>query len=227
MIDSQILWTVVLGVYVFAVAYLTRIPYGIMVKRGVEPIRAVYYNRKIVHMAGAGVPTLFVPIVYTDFWYPMLGGLVVGLMLFIAHISNRRLYWFQIEENQNDVSFAIMWWVSLAFLWWLLDDPWLAILPGLFMAFGDGVTGVVRNYFIRHRSKHVSGNVCMAILCVPLAWVVASQADPALPLWGVIAAIIASVVERYEFGPIDDNVLIAVASILILLVGSTLGPITI
>ena len=224
MIDSQILWTLALGVYVIAVAYLTRIPYRMMVARGVESIRAVYYTRKIVHMAGAGVPTLFVPLVYTDFWYPMLGGLVVGALLFFTHASNRRLYWFQIEENQNDVSFAVMWWMSLAFLWWLLGDPWLAILPGLFMSFGDGVTGVVRNYFIRHRSKHVIGNVCVAIVSVPLAWVVASQADPALPWWGVIAALVASVVERYEFGPIDDNVLIAIASILILLAGSTLGP---
>jgi len=225
MIDAQLLWTLALAVYVFAVAWLTRIPYRMMVERGMEPIRAVYYNRKIVHMAGAGVPTLFVPLVYTDFWYPMVGGAVVGLMLYVAHARNRRLYWFQIEENINDVTFAIMWWVSLAFLWWLLGDPWLAILPALFMSFGDGVTGVVRNYHVRARSKHVIGNVFMVVVCIPLGWVVASQADPALPWWGVIAAVVASVAERYEIGPIDDNVFIAVFSTLILLAGSSYGPI--
>lgn len=225
MIDSQLLWTLALGVYVLAVVFLTRIPYRMMVDRGVQPIRAVYYNRKLVHMAGGGIPSLFVPLVFTDFWYPMLGGVILGIFLHVAHATDRRLYWFQIEQNRNDVSFALMWWVSLAFLWWLLGDPWLAILPALFMSFGDGVTGVVRNYLIRRRSKHVVGNICMALVSVPLAWGVASQADPALPLWGIIAALVASVVERYEFGPVDDNVLIAVASTSILLAGSMIGPI--
>ena len=118
-----------------------------------------------------------------------------------------------------------MWWISLGLLWWLLGDPWLAILPAVFMAFGDGVTGVIRNYFFRRRTKHVLGNVGMALVSVPLAWLIASQADPALPVWGVIAALLASVVERYEFGWVDDNVLIAIATTLILLLGSVFGPI--
>ena len=223
--DSQLLWACALALYVFAVVFLTRIPYQMMVTRGVEPIRAVYYNRKIIHMAGAGVPSLFVPLVFTSWWYPMLGGVILGLFLYAAHASGRRLYWFQIEENLNDVTFAVMWWITLGLLWWLLGDPWLAILPAVFMAFGDGVTGVIRNYFIRRRTKHVIGNVGMLLVSVPLAWLIGSQADPALPVWAVIAATVASVVERYEFGPIDDNILIAIASTLILLAGSSLGPI--
>ena len=35
---------------------------------------------------------------------------------------------------------------------------------------------------------------------------------------------LASFVERYEFGPIDDNILITVASTLLLIVGATYGP---
>jgi len=225
MIDSQLLWTVALGLYVLSVAFLTKFTYQMMVKQGVESIRAVYYNRKIVHMVGAGIPSLIVPLVFTSFWYPMLGGLVAGVFLYIAHARNRRLYWFQLERNINDVTFAIMWWISLGVLWWLLGDPWLAIIPALLMAFGDGVTGVVRNYFVRQRSKHAIGNVFMALVSVPMAWVIAAQADPALPMWGVVAALVASYVEQYEFGPIDDNVLIAIFSTLVLLLGSVVGPI--
>ena len=40
------------------VLYSTKVPYRMMVERGVEDIRAVYYNRKIVHMF-AGGPDLF------------------------------------------------------------------------------------------------------------------------------------------------------------------------
>ncbi len=221
---DQLLWTLLLAIYVLAIVFLTRFPYHWMTAKGMQPIRAVYYCRKIIHMAAAGVPSLFVPLVFTHWIYPMLGGFLLAILLYFTHASGRRLYWFQLEENRNDVTFALMWWVSVALLWWLLGDPWLAILPALFLSFGDGVTGVVRNYFIRRRSKHVLGNLFMALVSVPLAWFVGAQADPALPVWAVIAALVATVVERYEFGPIDDNILIAIASILVLLIGSALGP---
>ena len=47
-----------------------------------------------------------------------------------------------------------------------LDDPWLAILPALFMAYGDGVTGIIRNKMFAKRTKVRGGNLGMAILCV-------------------------------------------------------------
>lgn len=43
-------------------------------------------------------------------------------------------------------------------------------------------------------------------------------------MWGAIA-FVATVVERYEFGPIDDNILITVASSAVLLIGVHVGPI--
>ena len=30
-----------------------------------------------------------------------------------------------------------MWWASITLIWVLVGDPWLAIIPSLFMAFGD------------------------------------------------------------------------------------------
>ena len=39
-----------IGVYVVFVLFATKVPYEMMISRGVEHIRAVYYNRKIVHM---------------------------------------------------------------------------------------------------------------------------------------------------------------------------------
>ena len=64
----------------------------------------------------------------------------------------------------------------------------------------------------------------MAIVCLPMGYYLGSLAEPALPIWGVIAAIVATFVERYEFGPIDDNVLITVSATIVLLIGNEIGP---
>ena len=65
----------------------------------------------------------------------------------------------------------------------------------------------------------------MAILCIPLGYFIGENADPSIPMWGAISGALASFVERYEFGPIDDNVLIVIASSLIIALGIHLGPI--
>ena len=57
-----------MGVYVMVVLYATKLPYRMMVDRGMEHIRAVYYNRKIVHMFAGGVGSLSVPFLFTDLW---------------------------------------------------------------------------------------------------------------------------------------------------------------
>lgn len=223
-LDEQLLWAVGLGVYVLAVLFLTKIPYDRMVAGGMEPIRAVYYDRKIVHMLAGGVGSLAVPLVFTDLWYPLVAGVFLSLFTYLAHAAGLRLFWFQIEENRNDVKFALSWLGSVSLLWWLLGNPWLAILPALFMAFGDGVTGIARNLVIRQRSKSPIGSVFMLLVCAPMGWVVGGLADPAIPEWGLAAAAVATFVERYEFGAIDDNVLITVAASAILLLGTWVGP---
>lgn len=221
---SQMLWALLLSLYVLSILFLTRLPYRWMVGRGMEPIRAVYYNRKIVHMAAGGVGSLMVPLVFTDPWFPLVCGLLLTLLVFAAHATGLRFYWFQTDENRNDVKFALMWSCSIALLWWLLDNPWLAILPSLYMAFGDGITGVVRNAVIRRRSKSPIGNVFMLLLCAPMGWIVGGMAAPPIPVWGLLSAILATLVERYEFGPIDDNILITVAASAVLLLGVQVGP---
>ena len=77
-----------------------------------------------------------------------------------------------------------------------------------------------------YRTKNPIGNVFMAIVCIPMGYYLGTLAEPALPMWGVIAAIIATIVERYEFGPIDDNVLITVSATIVMFVGSEIGPLT-
>ncbi|WPL18555.1 hypothetical protein Thiowin_03628 [Thiorhodovibrio winogradskyi] len=221
---SQFLWALLLSLYVLGILFLTRLPYRWMLARGMEPIRAVYYNRKIVHMAAGGVGSLAVPLVFTSPWLPLISGLLLTALTWATHQSGWRFYWFQTPENRNDVKFALMWALSVSALWWLLNDPWLAIVPALYMAFGDGVTGIARNALIRRRSKNLIGNVFMLLVCLPIGYAAGLHAQPAMPLWGVLSALVATAVEPFEFGPIDDNVLITVASSLTLLLGLWLGP---
>ena len=137
---NQLLAAVGMGVYVLVVLWGTKLPYTMMVRRGMEHIRAVYYNRKIVHMLAGGIGSLSVPFLFTDVWYPFVSGMLLTLLLYASHRAGVVMHWFQTDQNQNDVKFGLMWFTSISFIWWMVGDPWLAIVPSLFMAFGDGVT---------------------------------------------------------------------------------------
>ena len=53
--EEQLIYATGMSIYVSFVLFATKIPFDIMVSRGIEEIRAVYYNRKIVHMLAGGV----------------------------------------------------------------------------------------------------------------------------------------------------------------------------
>ena len=220
----EILWAVAMAAWTLMVIYGTRWTYNRWTSQGMEEMVAVYYNRKIVHMFAAGVVLLLVPFVFTTPIFPLIGGFCLGGFTAFMHRSEYRMYWMQNPENMNDSSFAIMLGLSVYLLWALFDDPWLAVLPSLFMAFGDGVTGVVRNKMFSKRTKSGWGNVAMAIVCLPMGWFIGAASITSIPLWGLMSGALASFVERYEFGPIDDNILIAAASTLLLILGATYGP---
>ena len=130
--------------------------------------------------------------------YALYIGIVFTIITYIPYYTGHLLYWVQTNDNKNDVNFCFMAGVSVYILWEVLGDPYLAIMP--------------------------IGNVFMAIVCIPMGYYLGSLSDPALPIWGVIAAIVATFVERYEFGPIDDNVLITVSATIVLFIGDTVGP---
>ena len=210
----EILWMFILGIYVVVVTYSMRYAYEFMRKKGVKEKDAVYYDRKLIHIFSGGIITLIVPFVFNSPFYPLICGLGLTVMTYLSHKSGRRLYWFQTEDNQNDVHFCFMWGISIFALWLILDNAWLAVIPAAFMAFGDGITGIVRNAAFSKRSKHPIGNIYMGCVCVIIGYYLGNIGGMALG--GVIAAIAASLVERYELGPFDDNVLITVVSSVVL-----------
>ncbi len=44
-------------------------------------------------------------------------------------------------------------------------------------------------------------------------------------MWGILAAVALSIVERFEIGEVDDNVLITVTAMIVLIVGRIGGSI--
>ena len=222
---SDVIWFGILGLWAAIVVFGIKPFYHYLRKQGSEHMVAVYYNRKVAHMLAGGVPIIASPMVFDNPIWVLIGGVLGSIALAATHILDRRLWWMQTEQNMNDATFALMLGLSVFVIWEYSAEPWLATLPSLFMAFGDGVTGIIRNKMFKKRTKSAWGNVGMAALCIPLGYIIGAMAEPQIPLWGLIAGIVASFVERYEFGPIDDNVLIVVFSSIVLFMGLNLGPI--
>lgn len=211
----DILLSLFLVTYTILVLFMTKYVYLYGRKKGLNRDDALYYNRKFVHIFAGGIVALFVPFYQSPF-FPLIAGLLLASITFLSHEKGNRLYWFQNKKDFNDVTFCIMWGFSIFILWVLFDNPWLAILPALFMAFGDGVTGIIRNSFFGERSKHYIGNVFMGLTCIPIGFVIGSIGG--LAYAGLFAAIVSSIIEHYEFGPIDDNILITISSSIVLII---------
>ena len=168
---------------------------------------AIYYNRKIIHITAGGL-VLSVPFLFEGPVVPLALTLLLTVLLLIKR-KKGRMYWFQTEDNDYEVHFTFMAFVVLA-LGYALGNVWYGVLPVAFMAIGDGVTGIIRNYMFKRRNKSWWGNLGMLIVNV----LIGSLAG--LP--GVVAGAAAAVVERFEFleGKIDDNVTVPLVSFALL-----------
>ncbi len=215
----DIILTFALVTYMFLVSYATKKTFEWMKNRGLEEKDAIYFNRKFVHIFAGGVVTLFIPFLSTPL-LPLLAGIIITLLTLLSHLKGRRFYWFQTNEDKNDVNFCLMWTISIVGLWYLLGNPWLAIIPATYMAFGDGVTGLARNMIFKKRFKHPIGNCFMFAVCAPIGIILAFISGiTGMTLWAMLSAAAASFLEKYEFGPIDDNVIITVSSSIVLSIG--------
>ncbi|MBS7633581.1 dolichol kinase [Candidatus Bathyarchaeota archaeon] len=202
---------------IFVATVLTKKLYGLMKKRGVDHYVAIYYNRKVIHMLAGGVCALVVPFVFKTAILPFIMAMLLAIFIYTPHRLGRIMYWFQTKENAYEVSFCIMWGIMISLGWWLSEgNYWFGVLPVLFMSFGDAVTGIIRNYVYRRRTKSWWGNLAMAALSMSLGTILGTA--------GIIAGGVASFVEHFEFYPIDDNVTVPSVSFLILMLAKTFAP---
>ncbi len=193
--------------YVYAVVIGTKFLYARMIERGVKHNVAVYYNRKIIHVLAGGVIAILTPFVFSSPLIPFSLAMVLAISIWIPHYRGKLMLWFQVEENMFEVNFCVMWGVSILATWLLLGDPLYALVPITFMAFGDAATGFTRNMLFQRRTKSWWGNLAMFAVTAPIGYVL-------LGSWGILLAGVASIVEHFEFKPIDDNVLISLTGII-------------
>jgi dolichol kinase len=214
---NELVASVLLFVWVMLVAtILTRKLYFWMKSRGFEHNVAVYYNRKVIHMFAGGVCAIAVPFVFSTAFFPLVMAAFLAIFTYIPHKTGKLMYWFQTEDNMYEVTFAIMWGIIITLGWLVSGDWFIGVLPVLFMSVGDALTGMVRNYLYGKRTKSWWGNLAMAIFAIVVG--------TSLGIAGVIAGIVASVVEHFEFYPIDDNITVPVVSFGILVLTKSYTP---
>jgi phytol kinase len=169
-------------------------------------IKNPYVSRKSIHL-WVGVVILAIPFLLKDPVIPGLLGLLLTTFTMIPHMRSKELPWFQFKENYGEVYFAAMTTLLLTASWYY--DVWLAVTALLFMAWGDGVTGIVRNYVYKRRFKGVAGTYAMIAVSVPVGFIVYGWSHGWLYGWiGVAGALVASYVEKLDV--MDDNVSIPV-----------------
>jgi dolichol kinase len=100
--------------------------------------------------------------------------------------------------------------------WFFTGDFSIGVLPVIFLSVGDAVTGLVRNFLFKKRTKSWWGNLAMMIFCVT----VGTQ----LGIAGVLAGGVSSVIEHFELYPLDDNITVPLISFVILLLAKLYAP---
>jgi phytol kinase len=200
----------------FVVGVLTYLSYKILVKKVPEGV-AVYYNRKIIHILAGGLIGYLVPFAFGTPFYPLVLSMVLGVFTLIPHLLKKPMYWFQTNDNAYEVHFCLSWGLILTAGWFLTGgDFWFGVIPIMFMALGDAVTGLVRNAMFKRRTKSWWGNLAMAVVNVVIGL--------KLALPGVVAGLFSSIIEHFEFGPIDDNITVPVSAFLILILFYFFAP---
>ena len=204
--DIPITLTLLLWV-AFVLLVASRWVYSFVVKRGWEPHRGTYLGRKFVHIMGAGLVAALLPFEFHEPYFPFLFAMLLAGITYTLHRTNHILYWFQDPANYSETYFALAFGAAV-FTTWFVDKTFLlAVVPTLFMAWGDGVTGVVRNVMYRKRTKGWQGSLAMLLVCLPIGAL--------MGVAGVVAGVLATAVERFE--KIDDNISVPLVTLAVLL----------
>jgi len=179
----------------------------LFVSRRISEKHGTYMARKAIHILSAGISVLLARLIFSDLLAPLLlGSLMIAFTVF-GHL--RKPYsWFQIKQNYADIYFTVACTVLLVAFW--NYNIWIGVLSALFLAWGDGLTGIVRNFVYGKRNKSILGNFAMFAVCMTLALLMNGRVGYV----AFVGAAFASVVEKFE--RIDDNISIPFGSAIIM-----------
>ncbi|RJS85756.1 dolichol kinase [Candidatus Bathyarchaeota archaeon] len=208
MIEEVAYAAVLLTWVLLLVKVITRKIYEYYVRKGADKDSVIYYNRKIIHLLAGGVATVLTPFLFTEPFIVFGFAMILAFLSCLPYFKGKINYWYQVPENMFDVHFCLIWGFVMLFSKLFANNWWLGVIPLLFMSVGDAVTGIVRNVFLKKRTKSWWGNLAMLITCAPIGALLGFK--------GVVSAIVASLIERYEYKWIDDNITVPLISFFIL-----------
>ncbi len=198
--------TVSAGLWVSNIAYDHKVPQ--------------YLSRKIGHGAG-GLAYLASFVLSSPLW-PLIISAGLGSLLLIAHLYKPNTFRGVGGSGRQKQILSEVWfaWVAVPVYlvgWMWLNRPEVAVASLLFMAWGDGITGLVRWRVYHKPAKGIWGSLAMFCTCVVISWVFIK------PVWiGIVASVVATFAERVfgDYGYIkwgDDNWAIPLVSTIVLL----------
>lgn len=175
-----------------------------------------YISRKVGHGVG-GMGFLLCVFLFSSAWWPII--IAVGFVLLLGGARLIKPQAFRgvggtgRQHALAEVFFPIAGVISLSVGWAWLGDPWLAVVPILFMAWGDMLTGIVRSRIYGKEMKGNLGSVAMIAVCLVVAYFFK-------PYWiGAVGAVVATLAERFtplSKGFWDDNHTIVLSSLLVM-----------
>ncbi|HIE55290.1 MAG TPA: dolichol kinase, partial [Chromatiaceae bacterium] len=181
---NEIFYSIILFIWVvFVVNVVAKKGYIYLRERRSEAA-GVYFARKIIHFLAGGLVAILVPFLYRSPLLPLILAIVLTIIVYVPHRTGNLMYWFQDPSNIAEVYFTIMWGIIITIGW--LIDVWVGVVPILFMAWGDGITGIIRNFRYSKRTKAWEGNIGMFLLCAPIGYIF-------FGLIGLLAALASSI----------------------------------
>lgn len=175
-----------------------------------------YISRKVGHGVG-GMGYLLCAFLFSSPWWPLIISVAFLLLLgggrLIRPETFRGVGGTSRHASIAELHFPVAGTISIAVGWVWLGNPWLAIVPALFMSWGDLLTGLVRSRVYGREVKGNWGSVAMIAVCLIVAYFFK-------PYWiGVAGAVVATLVERFtplSHGIWDDNWTIVLSSLLVM-----------
>ena len=205
---NDLILTIPLCLWVlFVIQFLSRWICSFAIKKGYPKDSATYFGRKVIHIFASGFAALLLPFFFKEPIVPFFIAIVFAIYTFLPHKKGKLFNWFQVKENIHEVNFCLMWGIVILIGWFFDKSFWLGVIPALFLSFGDGITGIVRNLKYKKRTKAWEGSLAMLICCSLIGGL-------KMGLPGILAAILATLVERTEI--VDDNISIPLVSFLTL-----------
>jgi len=189
-----------------------------------------YVSRKIGHAAG-GLSFLAAFAFLSSVWSMVLAA-IFGAILYSARLLRPATFRGVGGTGRSRATMAEIWFVWVAVpvtfvSWYWLHRPDIAVTSLLFMAWGDGVTGVVRARIYHQPIKGLWGSLAMLCVCLAVAFAFIH------PFWVGAAASVVAVLAEYLYGDngsikwADDNLAVPLfgmaTMLLLMLLSGNLG----